>query len=136
MDLQLELDFKEKGWTLGNFIKKLIYQKAFGWGVRMKNIAWTSLIFITAFTADYIIYDIFGWLIEFPGDQGLRYILPQGGIPILSHFRFSIWNSFLLADLSLNYGFIITFISTVQGVLGIIYVTVLVAIISRKFMRM
>jgi len=137
MDLQLKLDFLEENSNkLNNFCKKWVYQELFGWGVRMKNIARTSLIFISLFTVIYCVYDILVWLIELPGDQGLRYILPEGGIPVLSHLRFSVWNSFLLADLSANYGWLITFISTIQGVLGIIYVTVLVAIISRKFMRM
>lgn len=54
----------------------------------------------------------------------------------LEYIRFSFWNVFLLADIKDDATPLMVFTSTVQVMLGIVYVTVLVAIISRKFMPM
>jgi hypothetical protein len=141
MDLQLALDWKEKGLNIENFSKKWVYKIAFGWGVRLKNVIFSGLFFIFSFAIIYTVYDY----VDLPWFDDSQFVpihnLPKvvqtnTWVDIFRYFRFSVWNSFLLADLTRDYGWLITFISTLQGVLGIMYVTVLVAIISRKFMRM
>jgi uncharacterized protein YjbI with pentapeptide repeats len=135
MDLQLDLKFQETGNTFGNWWEKWIYQKAFGWGVRMQNIIWTSIVFIGFFSFVYLIYDILA-ILYLSNFESLKLVVGCDGVWGISQFRFAIWNTFLLADAQTDLGWIITLISTIQGVLGIVYVTILVAIISRKFMRM
>jgi hypothetical protein len=146
MDLQLKLDFLENDKTAK--LKQFFFSLCFGWGVRISNIVWTGIILVLFFFFLYVLVRNFPFQMDLSPkyDFGLRYENYQDffvkrtqietWFNLLFYLRFSIWNSFLLADLTNNYGFIITLLSTVQGVFGIIYVTVLVAIISRKFMRM
>lgn len=74
MDLQLNLKQEEKSWESEhsdlektakwfgiNIWEKWIYQQAFGWGVRMKNIALTSILFVFSFTVIYFLINNFPW---------------------------------------------------------------------------
>ena len=114
------------------FLKKLFFKYCFGWGVRLKNIFLTGFGVITLFSLIYlpqkISYDVGSDAITMNTQNFLHSLL------------FSVWTFFniFLPDLQVtafNSSASLFFV-TVESLLGIIWMTLIVAILSRKFMRL
>jgi hypothetical protein len=106
----------------------------FGWGVKLWNIVTAGVFLILFFVSIYAIYDYVD--VPFINQNLPKVAQTDSWFDVVRYLRFSVWNSFLLSYIRGDLGWINTLVSTIQGLLGIFYVTVLVAIIARKFMRM
>ncbi|NJO59363.1 MAG: hypothetical protein HC836_13935 [Richelia sp. RM2_1_2] len=119
MDKQLDLKYFEQNTWWGKVRLQIwdyfIYKICFGWGVRIFNP-------IIAGVASVIVF-------------ALLYSTLNQNYDIPHNLEVSVRNLFF-GDLDSNASGLIRLVSTIQGVWGIAYVTTLIAIISRKFMRL
>jgi hypothetical protein len=113
----------------------LICKNVFGWGVRLQNVVISSLA--------VIIGSMFVFRVVFPSsyagvfnEQGLEQRFED--LSLLELLEFSARNFFNVSSpsqIQSNFGWNPATFSVVEAILGVIFVTVSVAMFSRKFMR-
>ena len=116
------------------FIKRLLFKVCFGWGVRLERALFSGAGAIAIFTLIYWLHKIKFYI----GDKFEEKLMNTQNLP--AAILFSVWNFFniFLPDaqvISLKSSVSILLI-TGEAFLGIVWITLLVAIISRKFMRL
>lgn len=125
------------------FIKTLLYDICFGWGVRLERIFITGIVTILVFALIYHFLFLFQdskIIYNFNNiTSNIQKPVDLQKISFPSIILFSAWNFFniFLPDpqiIPLKSALAVTI--TIESLLGIIWITLLVAILSRKFMRL
>jgi hypothetical protein len=116
------------------FIKRMVFEKVFGWGVNLKRLGWSTLLMVSAFALTYFLIFRFNPELEikWDGNKELAHTLSFAKV-----FTLTLQTTFgaFFGDWSPVGNNVIKFLMTLNTALGVLFITFFVGAYGRKMLR-